>query len=340
MLVIMQTRVAVVGMGYWGPKFARNLHLHPEFELVAVCDLDTEKAKAELARINAQNVNVYDSINSLLQNEEIRLVHIAVPPQFHFEVASVAISHGKSVLIEKPVGLSQTERENLVALALNQNVDIFVDHTYLFTSEFSEILKFSTSNEIGDLIFFNSTRVNLGLIQSDTNVIEDLAVHDLALLDVLKQELPLYVNCTGITVLPSKVVSTAFATLTYPDNFVAQIMVSWNSPVKVREIQLAGAGGMIIWDDMSGSDKVKIYNSSIRANTSDEEVRISYHLGEGRIPSIIATEAIKRELDYISGQMRNPAKNQINGTSHILRVGKTLSALVASLNAKGAVVHL
>ena len=324
-------RAAVVGMGSWGPKFARNLLLHPEFELVSVVDIDEIRAKKELELLNAVGVSQYPNVESMLEKENVDFVHVAVPPQFHFEVAEKSLLAGKHVLVEKPVGLDLEERIKLVNLARAANLLLFVDHTYLFTSEFEAIREIYERNEIGDLVFYNSTRINLGLIQSATNVVEDLAVHDLAILDVLKPELPNYVICTGIVVPPSTMVSTSFASIIYEDGFIAQLMVSWNSPVKVREIQIAGGAGMLIWDDMSGSDKIKIYNSKIEQDVTSEDLRISYHLGEGRIPSIISTEAIKRELSSIALNIRGEMCDPINGGSHILRVGKTLSALKQSL---------
>lgn len=326
---------AVVGMGYWGPKFARNLLLHPEFELVSVVDLDEVKAKKELGLLNAAGVSYYSNVESMLKRENIDLVHVAVPPQFHFEVAEKSLRAGKHVLVEKPVGLELEHRIELVNLARASNLMLFVDHTYLFTSEFETVRRIYQRNEIGDLVFYNSTRINLGLIQSATNVVEDLAVHDLAILDALRPELPLYVICTGIVVPPSNTFSTAFASIIYVDGFIAQLMVSWNSPVKVREIQIAGKTGMLIWDDMSGSDKVKIYNSKIEQDITSEDLRISYHLGEGRIPSIISTEAIKRELSSIASSIKGEVQDAINGHSHILRVGRTLSALKQSLVSNG-----
>jgi predicted dehydrogenase len=208
---------------------------------------------------------------------------------------------------------------------------LFVDHTYLFTSEFEVIREIYQRNEIGSLVFYNSTRINLGLIQSATNVVEDLAVHDLAILDVLRPELPSYVICTGIVVPPSIMVSTAFASIIYSDGFIAQLMVSWNSPVKVREIQIAGNAGVLIWDDMAGSDKVKVYNSKIEQDITSEDLRISYHLGEGRIPSIISTEAIRKELTSIASSIKSEVHDSLNGDNHILRVGRILSALKQSL---------
>lgn len=333
-------RTAVIGMGYWGPKFARNLLLHPDFELIAVADTHLVKASKELQLLNALNVHVYSDIESLLKSEEVDLVHIAVPPQFHIEVAEKALNSGKHLLLEKPVGLNSSERSRILELALVKNLRVFVDHTYLFTSEFEAIRAIIEDAEIGELIFLNSTRINLGLIQSQTTVIEDLAVHDLAILDALLPELPDYVICSGMIVSPSKVVSTAFATIVYKNGFMAQIMVSWNSPVKVREIQLAGTEGMLIWDDMAGADKIKLYNSRIEQDISSEDLRISYHLGEGRIPSIISSEAIKRELSYISSDLRGEGHGPINGAEHIRRVGMVLSALKESLEADGMKVFL
>lgn len=328
-------RTAVVGMGYWGPKFARNLLLHPDFELTSVVDLDEAKAFKELGFLNATNVSVYRSIENLLSSEDLDLVHVAVPPQFHLEIAEKVLLAGKNILVEKPVGLSIEDRVRLVDLAVASNLNIFVDHTYLFTSEFEAIRGIYSRDEIGKLLFYNSTRINLGLIQSATTVVEDLAVHDLAILDALRPELPTYVICSGIVVPPSTVASTSFATIVYADGFIAQIMVSWNSPVKVREIQIAGDGGMLIWDDMAGSDKIKIYNSKIEQDITSEDLRISYHLGEGRIPSVISTEAIKRELSLISGTLRGESNEVINGAQHIIRVGTTLAALKKSLEAGG-----
>jgi predicted dehydrogenase len=328
-------RTAVVGMGYWGSKFARNLSVHPRFELTAVVDIDTLKARENLNLINADKTLVINSVTELFSKVEIDFVHIAVPPEFHYQLAVEVINHGKHVLIEKPVGLNFAEKEKIVKLAQQNKIRLFVDHTYLFTPEFNEVLKHYKNDAVGDPIFFNSTRINLGLIQSEISVIEDLAVHDLAILDVIRPELPKFVVCNGIVVPPAKFVSSAFATLTYADGFIAQFTISWNSPVKVREIQLAGKKGIIIWDDMAGSDKVKIFNSTISEVITLEQKRISYHIGEGRIISIVASEAIKRELDYISQVFENSDTFIVNGSEHVLRVGRVLDALVQSVKAGG-----
>ena len=333
-------RTAVVGIGYWGSKFARNIAVHPKFELAAMVDTDILKVKERLDFVNSESIFLSNSVTEVLQEVEIDFVHIAVPPQFHYQVAVEVINSSKHVLIEKPVGLSFSESVKIVNLAREKEVKLFVDHTYLFTPEFNEILKHYKNHEIGDLIFFNSTRINLGLIQLESSVVEDLAVHDLAILDAIRPELPKFVVCTGIIVPPAKLISSAFATLTYSDGFIAQFMISWNSPVKVREIQLAGKSGIIIWDDMAGSDKVKIYNSKISEDTTLEHKRISYHIGEGRILSIVAEEAIKRELDHISLVLENPETFIVNGPEHILRVGRTLDALVQSVKLGGSRVEL
>ena len=339
-MTLEKIRTTVVGMGYWGPKFARNFLQHPQFELVAVVDLDVDKAKDQVIKLGASNVGVYQDLDGLLDEHEIDLAHVAVPPQAHFEISSRFLENQVSVLVEKPVGLNMTEREELVRIAKKNQVNLVVDHTYMFTSEFDEIFKLVKNKQIGNPIFYNSTRINLGLIQTDTTVVEDLAVHDIALLDGLLGELPIYVTCSGITVSPSRVTSSAFATITYGQGFVAQLLVSWNSPVKVRQIQLAGSLGMITWDDMAGADKIKVYNSRIDEVLSDEDVHISYHIGEGRIPSIIAAEAIRKELNYLFEVLSKGVPEPLNGPAHILRVGKTLDALKLSLKLNGEQVIL
>ncbi len=333
-------RTAVVGMGYWGPKFARNFLQHPQFELVAAVDLDIDKAKDQVNRLGASNVKVYQNLDELFQEHELDLAHVAVPPQAHFEISHRFLENRVSVLVEKPVGLNMVDREELVRTAKENRVHLLVDHTYMFTSEFEEMYGLVQNKQIGNPIFYNSTRINLGLIQTDTTVVEDLAVHDIALLDGLLGKLPIYVTCSGITVSPSRVTSTAFATITYSHGFVAQLLISWNSSVKVRQIQLAGSLGMITWDDMAGSEKIKIFNSRIDEVLSDEDVRISYHLGEGRIPSVISAEAIRKELNYLFEVISKGMPEPLNGPEHILRVGKILEALKLSLNLNGEKVLL
>ena len=329
-------RAAVVGMGYWGPKVARNIYLNPNFELVGVCDLNENLARESLGKFGASNIPVFSKLEELTEQVDHEFVVIATPASSHYKLASAAISNGKSVLLEKPFGLNLKEKLSLIHEASQNNVSILVDHTYLFTPEFIKVKELLDANEIGKLQYYQSTRANLGLIQKDISVVEDLAIHDLAILDSLKPELPLSVSCTGSAFLPSEQISTAAIQMNYRDGFLVNLFVSWNSPVKVREINISGSNGVITWNDSLGSDKIKIFNSRINNEISSEKMRISYHLGEGRIPSVPGSEAINNELNYLFSVLNSSNLNEAKtGASHILRTGKILSALKLSLESEG-----
>jgi predicted dehydrogenase len=328
-------------MGYWGPKIARNIHLNPGFELVGVCDLSEKLAHQRLETFGASYVPVFSSLEKMLELVDSDFVVIATPASSHFELASIALSFGKDVLLEKPFGLNLEEKQGLISKATEASLKIFVDHTYLFTPEFLKVKELLDADEIGKLQYYQSTRANLGLIQRDISVVEDLAIHDLAILDTLKPELPISVSCTGSAFLPSEQISTAAIQMNYSDGFLVNIFVSWNSPVKVREINICGFNGVITWNDSLGSDKIKIFNSRIDNDVSSEKIQISYHLGEGRIPSVVGSEAINNELNYLIKELAfSNAVGAKTGSSHIIRTGKILEALKYSLENNGLTVEI
>ena len=328
-----KVRVAIVGMGYWGPKIARVLHLDPNYDLVGVSDLNPNLAADQLLKIGISNVPILPDYQDLIACN-MDIVVIAVPPQAHILISNFFLSRKISVFVEKPFGLSQTDREKMVLLAQKNNVRLFVDHTYLFSPEFLAVKEAVSLGEIGPINFYTSSRVNLGLLQESTNVVEDLMIHDLAILDALKGETPIRVSCVGNRIKPSRQIGTAFANLIYADDFIANLSVSWHSPVKIRQINIVGQSGAITWNDTSGSDRVKIYSSRIENDLTPEDFRISYHLGDGRIPRIAGIEPLIKEFQEIFFALTSesyPRTELANGESHIIRTGKTLEALTRSL---------
>jgi predicted dehydrogenase len=330
-------RAAIVGMGYWGPKIARTIHLNPNFDLVAVCDLNESLAKSQLEKIGITNLPIYRDYRELLAID-LDLVVIAIPPHVHVDVARYFLSNDVNVFVEKPFGLSQAERDVTVRLAMERNLNIYVDHTYLFSQEFAIVKETIDSGEIGLIDFYTSSRVNLGLLQESTNVVEDLMIHDLAILDVLKGMSPIRVSCIGNKTIPSRQFGTAFANLIYSDGFIANLSVSWHSPVKIRQINIVGRKGAITWDDTAGSDKVKIYDSKIEDSLTPEDFRVSYHLGDGRIPRVAGIEPLAKEFQTIYSSLNKVSNvNVVNGAQHILRTGKTLEAITKSLTTNNPV---
>ena len=324
-----KVRVGVVGMGYWGPKIARVLHLDPNYDMVVACDLNSDSTSKKLALLGITNVPIVTHFE-VLPSYNLDLVVVAVPPSEHTSIAQFFLTQSINVFVEKPIGLVQFDREKLVQLAIEKKVRLFVDHTYLFSAEFAIVKDIIESNEIGPISFYTSSRVNLGLIQESTNVVEDLMVHDLAILDVLKGEAPIRVHCVGNMIQPSRHFGTAFANFIYADNFIANLSVSWHSPVKIRQINIVGQSGAVTWDDTAGSDKVKLYNSRIENSLTPEDFRISYHLGDGRIPRVSAHEPLAKEFQEIFEALTS-GKRIMNEGMHIVRTGKTLEAISESL---------
>lgn len=326
-------RVAIVGLGYWGSKIARVLNLNSNFELVAVSDLNKNSALAKLKSQGVTNVAFVSNYQELMLHK-LDLVVIAVPPQAHISICNFFLSNKINVFVEKPFGLSQIERQGSVNLAHKNSVRIFVDHTYLFSNEFIKVKQILHSGEIGPINFYTSSRVNLGLLQESTNVVEDLMIHDLAILDVLFEESPIQVTCVGSLTQPSRQIGTAFANLIYANDRIANVSVSWHSPVKIRQINIVGQSGAITWNDTEGSDKIKIYSSTIENSLTPDESRFSYHIGDGKIPRIGTTEPLVTEFEEIYKCLtskQNTGFEFLSDESHILRTGKTLEALVQSL---------
>jgi predicted dehydrogenase len=323
----------IIGMGYWGPKLARNIQLNPNFELVGVCDLDTVKATKELERIGVQDIQVFSNFEQALTELDFSFVIVATNPKNHFGISKSIIESKKNILIEKPIGLNLNEKISLIELANLCDVKIFADFTYLFTPEFIKIKEIIQSGDIGDLGFYHSTRVNLGLVQKDVDVIDDLLIHDLAILDQLKSKIPVAVSCAGNVFNETGIISSAACWLKYDDGFIANLVVSWNSPVKVRNIELIGSLGTIIWNDVLGADKIKVFNGNIYSISENGQNSIFYHVGDGRIPSIRSSEALSNELNHISSVLTEDSQNSlIIGPDSIYRIGTTLSLVKDSIN--------
>lgn len=335
----MSIKTVVVGLGYWGPKIARNVLLNPKFELVALVEPIQEKANSTLANLGNPNCRIFSSAQDLIQNIrtkdlKIELAIIAVPPRLHLQIATLFIENGINVLIEKPVGVNHNDSEKIIELSLSRGTKVFADFTFLHTAEFAYIKKQILNNRIGEkLLYFHSNRFNLGLIQNDVSVVEDLMVHDVAILLALTEHLKIQFNkviASGVKTFPSKHISTGFAQL-LSDGFVASFAASWNSPVKQREVHICGDKGMMVWNDVNVSEKLKIYSSEVRTvNPDNLELRqISYHMGDAIVPSIVGREALSVLLDQLANRLND---DQEDDKRFILEVWKVLHEIIGQSN--------
>lgn len=328
----------VIGYGYWGPNVVRNLDGLEGARVVAIAD------KSPVARAKAQRAvhgaRVMSDGNELITARDIDAVAIITPVWTHFELAKLALENGKHVFVEKPFTSNTMQAEELIELAARKNLQIMVDHTFLFTGAVRKIKQLLDADTFGKLYYYDSTRVNLGLFQHDVNVIWDLAPHDLSIMDHLIGDDPEQIVATGQTHLNGKE-DVAFITLYFPNDIIAHINVNWLSPVKVRMTLIGGEKKMLVWNDLEADEKIKIYDKGVKV-TSREGVYnllVNYRSGDMWSPHLESVEALRLELGYFLEcitKKQTPFNDGLAG----LRVVKMLEAASQSLRSRGAAVRL
>jgi predicted dehydrogenase len=336
--------VAVVGTGYWGPNVIRNSLASEAVDLRWVCDLDAERARTALGSRTA--VDVADSLDNVLEDPDVEGVAIATPPGTHFEIALACMEAGKHVLIEKPLAVSVAEGEKLVAMAQDRRLVLMCDHTYCFTPAVQKIREFTHSGALGKIQYFDSVRINLGLVQRDTDVIWDLAPHDLSILDFILPEgcRPTGVAAHGADPIGAGHACVAYLVLPLAGGGIAHIHVNWLSPTKIRTTVIGGSRRMLVWDDLHPSQRISVYDKGVDVNGSlDEDARretlISYRVGDMVAPALREGEALSGVIEEFAGSIRE-GRTPITDGSAGLRVLRILEAASRSLEVDGALVAL
>ncbi len=331
-------RVGIIGYGYWGPNIVRNLHGLSTTQLVMVCD----KNPAALARARKAYPNVLTVSDplELLRSPEIDAVAVITPVWTHYELAKMALENGKHVFIEKPFTSNSTEAEELIELAARKNLTIMVDHTFLFTGAVRKIRELTESGALGDLYYYDSLRVNLGLFQHDVSVLWDLAPHDLSIMNHIIKDAPEAIVATGEKHL-NGVEDVAFMTVYFPRNVIAHINVNWLSPVKIRTTLIGGQKQMVVWNDLVADEKVRVYDKGVQITSGDgiRDLLVSYRSGDMWAPQLEQLEALHVELEYFADCIMNN-KIPMNDGHAGLRVVRMLEAAEKSIQKKGELVRL
>ena len=330
-------RFGIIGYGYWGPNIVRNLRSLPETEVVAICD--ERSVAVQRARQAHPGVHITTDSTELLTSPEIDAIAVITPVWTHFELAESALRNGKHVFVEKPFTSTSAQAEALIELADRQNLQIMVDHTFLFTGAVRKIRQLVDDNTLGKLYYYDSTRVNLGLFQHDVNVLWDLAPHDLSIVDYLIGKPAEAVIATGERHL-NGLTDVAYMTAYYPDNVIAHFNVNWLSPVKVRTTLIGGEHKMLVWNDLEADEKIKVYDKGVEmANRQGVyDLLVSYRSGDMWSPRVEATEALKAELEYFVHCVENN-EIPINDGRAGLRIVQMLEAADESLSRKGEAVY-
>ena len=331
-------RVGVIGYGYWGPNIVRNLHGLESTRVEMVCD-KSPKALAR-ARKAYPNIRTASDPAEILHSPEIDAVAVITPVWTHFDLAKMALENGKHVFIEKPFTSNSEQAEELIELAARKNLKIMVDHTFLFTGAVRKIRELTESGALGDLYYYDSLRVNLGLFQHDVSVIWDLAPHDLAIMDhVIKGE-PEAIVATGEKHL-NGVEDVAFMTIYFPRNVIAHINVNWLSPIKIRTTLIGGQKKMLVWNDLVADEKIRIYDKGVDITTGEgiRDLLVSYRTGDMWAPQVEQLEALHVELGYFADCITSD-KTPFNDGHAGLRVVRMLEAAEASIQKRGELVRL
>lgn len=331
-------RVGIIGFGYWGPNLARNVSMAASMELACVADLDQGR-RAKAAQLYPSTRVTADAAD-LINDPSIDLVMVATPSSSHMALAEAALKAGKHVLVEKPIAVSSEQALRLCELAASLGRKLMVDHTFLFTPSVRAMHALVRNKDLGEIYYYDSVRVNLGLIQSDVNVVWDLAPHDLSIVDYLVAPRRIKVSALGGRHVGSTE-DLAYVTLMCEHNFIAHFSLSWLSPVKIRRVLLGGSRAMLSWDDTQADEKIKIYNRGIEPKSAEgmQSFMAGYRMGPMYSPHLPLTEALAIEMEHIAACIEQDA-TPINDGWSSLRILRILEACDLSMRNMGQAVEL
>jgi predicted dehydrogenase len=332
-------RIGVIGYGYWGPRIVRNFSSIEGAQVAVICD----KSQASLKRAKHDNphISVTTDLCDVLGSPDIDAVAVVTPVWTHFQLAKSALENGKHVFVEKPFTSTSVQACELIELADQKNLQIMVDHTFLFTGAVKKIKQLVDEGALGSLYYYDSTRVNLGLFQHDVNVVWDLAPHDLSIMDYVIGKEPEYVVASGQSHL-NCLEDLAYLTIYFSDKIIAHINVNWLSPVKVRTTLIGGEKKMLVWNDLEPDEKVRVYDKGVSVTNGQSSVYdllVSYRSGDMWAPRVEQTEALAAEAKYF---VECVTKNQrpFNDGLAGLRVVELLEAADVSLKQRGEPVQI
>lgn len=337
-LHVQPLKVAVVGAGYWGPNLARNFAASPDWDLVAICDRDADRARSLAQRTGAQ---VTHSMTALLERFDVDAVAIATPARTHDSIAMAALAAGKHVLVEKPLADTVAAGRRMVEVAQQAGLTLMADHTYCYTPAVVKIKELIDAGELGDVLFVDSVRINLGLVQPDVDVFWDLAPHDLSILDfVLPEGLsPASVTAQGADPLDSGRSCVGYLGLTLPGGGLAHIHVNWLSPTKIRQLVIGGSRRTLLWDDLNPQQRLSVFDRGVdlqrQADTLDDArqraaAQISYRLGDTWAPALAECEPLAAMVAEFAVSIREGRQPRTDGEA-ALRVLTVLEAARRSL---------
>ena len=333
-------RIAVVGAGYWGPNLARNFSTSPDWELVAICDLDRDRAQKLADRVG--RIDVETDLDTLLARDDVDAIAVATPARTHHPVVMAALRAGKHVVVEKPLADTRARALEMVEEAAARGLTLMADHTYCYTPAVLKIRELIAEGYLGDILFIDSVRINLGLIQPDVDVMWDLAPHDLSIIDfVLPGGLtPPTVSAHGADPLGAGKACVGYLQFPLDGGAMAHVHVNWLSPTKIRSMIIGGTKRTLVWDDLNPQQRLSIYDRGVdlAQQSVDEADRrastISYRLGDTWSPALPEHEALAAMAEEFAASIRDSRPARTDGRAG-LRVLSVLEAASKSLAVHG-----
>lgn len=338
----MSIKVGVIGCGYWGPNLVRNFHKVEGCEISAVADLNPKRL--DFIKASYPMLKTTSNYQELLEDASIDAIAIATPIYTHHQLAKQALTSRKHVLVEKPLTSSVAESEELIELAAKNDRTLMVDHTFIYCGPVRKIRQLIDQGELGDIYYFDSVRVNLGLFQHDVNVVWDLAPHDFSIMDYLIAKEPVSVSAVGanhIDYTDEPLENIAYVTVNFADHILAHFHLNWLTPVKIRRALIGGSKKMIIYDHLDPDNQVKVFDKGVKLETKEDihKTLVQYRTGDMYAPKIDQCEPLERMCRHFIDSIENDSKPITDGEAG-LRVVKVLEACNESMKNEGKAVRL
>jgi predicted dehydrogenase len=331
-------KVGIIGLGYWGPNLIRNFLANHEVSKVIGCDTRLDRLQFIKERFPA--AELITDCHELMTNDTEAIV-IATPVDTHYNFAKNALEAGKHIWVEKPFTSSTAEAEELIEIADRKNLKIFVDHTFIYNGAVRKMRELVDNNVLGNIIYFDSERINLGLFQRDVNVVWDLAPHDLSIMNYLLQNHQVKaLSANGIANFNGKE-NLAHLCIYFEDNCFAHFHINWVSPVKIRRMIVGGDKKMLVYDDMENFEKIKVYDSGVDFKTQESihEALVQYRIGDMFSPKVNQTEALALGVTEFISSIKEDRQPITNGRSG-LDVVRLLEASDKSIKNMGKIVEI
>jgi predicted dehydrogenase len=331
--------ISLIGYGYWGPNLARNISQNINLNFIKVCDIRPERLF--LARQTYPNIELSENYDDIISDNKTDAVVIATPTSEHFSMVKKALEKGKHVLIEKPMVTDYQQSQYLINLALSKKLVLMADYIFLYNGVVRKIKELMLKKEFGDILYIDSTRINLGLFKNDVNVLWDLAVHDISIINYLIKDRPISVVSSGKCHTKNGIENITYITLNYSSDLIVHIHSSWTSPVKVRQMLLGGNKKMLIYNDIEPTEKLKIYDSGyeIRSDDDKQKMLVDYRIGDVFVPKYDTTEPLSLMIqDFYDAVITE--KEAVANFKEILDTTRILSCADESLKNKSKEIFI